>query len=191
MHESVTAIPSLGPRSVLVVRTKADMHPMFPEFQIIHVHTEQFPQAESPLFEHETDQAISEAGGISVGLVLQVNTVNKALEILFSNGLRDVLRLFEFEFRSLDPWWSMPGMSQQIALREPLTSRDIHIHDWGRIKVSSSDEEVIQGSDGLENEVDTACGQGTGHVHGRNSTHIAVRIAEPDHEFGQIRRSGL
>jgi hypothetical protein len=87
--------------------------------------------------------------------------------------------------------WSMPGMSQQIALREPLTSRDIYIYDWGSFEVPSSDKEVIQGSDCLENEVDAACGQRTGYVHGRNRTHIAVRIAEPDYEFGQIRRGGL
>src|SRR5258706_11758485 len=38
----------------------------------------------------------------------------------------------------------------------------------------------------MENEIHTRCGQRTGLVNGRNGSAITVRIAEPDHKFGEV-----
>src|SRR5712692_525677 len=38
MHEPITTITGFGPCSILIVSTKANMHSMLPEFQIIQVH---------------------------------------------------------------------------------------------------------------------------------------------------------
>src|SRR5260370_39685493 len=51
MHKTVASIPSLGPCSILVVWARPNMHTLFPTFEILHVHAEQFSDTQASFFE--------------------------------------------------------------------------------------------------------------------------------------------
>src|SRR6266568_5024612 len=76
MHKTITAISSFGSCSVLIVWAKANMDPLFSKFEILHSHAEEFPDTESALFEHETQQAITETRRVTVGVLPHTNAVD-------------------------------------------------------------------------------------------------------------------
>src|SRR6266487_5751285 len=111
MDKMISTIPGLCSCPILIVRTKANMYSMLPEFQIIHVHAEQFPDAETPFFEHEAQQAVTEAGRVSVRVCSNMDALDKGLEILLRNCQRKQIWFLEFHFHPLDDCLPPTSMS--------------------------------------------------------------------------------
>src|SRR5260370_39708967 len=83
MDKAIIAVAGLGSCSILIVRAKANVDPLFSKFQVFHSHAECLPNTKSALFEQETEQTVTETGKIAVGVLSHMNAIDECLEILF------------------------------------------------------------------------------------------------------------
>src|SRR5712692_11061984 len=82
MDKTITAISRFGSCPVFIVWAKANVNPLFSKFEILHFHAEALPNPESALFEHETQQAVTETRRVTVRVLSHMNAVDECLEIL-------------------------------------------------------------------------------------------------------------
>src|SRR6266566_183273 len=127
MDKTITAISRFGSCSVLIVRAKANMDPLFSKFQVLHSQAQDLADPKSTLFEHETQQAIPEARRIAIRVLPHVNTVDEGLEILLRHNRRESARFFQLQFHALDDSPTSARMCQQVTFGQPFASGDIHV----------------------------------------------------------------
>lgn len=127
MDEPISPISCLGAGSVLVIGAKSDMDAELAKIEVREMHSEQFTEPKSALFEHQADQPVAKAAWISLWGTSSADGVQKELEVLLRNGGRPAYWLLHPYLHPLRVQ-AAPGVSQQIPFNGPFPPGTSNIH---------------------------------------------------------------